>query len=274
MNYTEVVFTLFPVEPAREVLIADLSDSDAESFVETDNGLIAYFPREFDSFSLEGLMVSAMPDVQVEVKVNSIERQNWNATWEASFQPIIVSDSLAVVAPFHEPSGCVLDLVIQPKMSFGTGHHDTTFLMLKHMLEMDFTGKIVLDMGSGTGVLALLAEKRGAKVIDAIDIDDWSTENCKENMELNSCSLVSPIQGDANAIQRNYDVVLANINRNVLLADMPVYISHLNQHGALLLSGFFVSDREVLVERATSLGLRFVGADARNDWSTLWFEKL
>ncbi|MBI1267739.1 MAG: 50S ribosomal protein L11 methyltransferase [Cryomorphaceae bacterium] len=271
MNYTSITFTVDPLLPARDILLAELSDTNAESFVETETGLIAYFPEEIAAFSLEGYMVNAMEGVEVTFELQVIERENWNAAWEAAFQPIIVSEKLGVKAPFHAATGCEMDLIIQPKMSFGTGHHDTTWLMLNEMLLLNFNTKHVLDMGSGTGVLAILAEKMGAIKIDAIDIDDWSTENCQENMDLNACSIIRPIQGDASAIKANYDIVLANINRNVLTADMHIYVAAMNPNAYLLLSGFFISDREILISKAESLGLKHLKSNARNDWSCLVF---
>ncbi len=272
MNYTSITFTVDPLLPARDILLAELSDSNAESFVETETGLIAYFPEELDSFSMDGYMVNEMEGVNITFELKIIERENWNAAWEAAFQPIIVSEKLGVKAPFHEATGCELDIIIQPKMSFGTGHHDTTWLMLNEMLLLDFKAKHVLDMGSGTGVLAILAEKMGATNIDAIDIDDWSTENCQENIDLNDCTIIRPIQGDANAIKANYDIVLANINRNVLTADMHIYVAAMNPNAYLLLSGFFISDRETLISKATALGLEHLRSNARNDWSCLVFK--
>lgn len=274
MNYTAITFTVDPLIPARDILLAELSDSNAESFVETETGLIAYFPEELMEFDIDAYMVSRMEEVEISFTIEIIERENWNAVWEAAFQPIIVSEKLGVKAPFHEATGCGMDIIIQPKMSFGTGHHDTTWLMLNEMLLLDFKAKHVLDMGSGTGVLAILAEKMGATNIDAIDIDDWSTENCQENMDLNGCSIIRPIQGDATAIKSNYDIVLANINRNVLMADMHVYVAAMHPNAYLLLSGFFISDRETLISKAESLGLTHLKSNARNDWSCLVFAKI
>lgn len=275
MNYKEYVFKVTPVLPGREVLIAELSELNFESFVEEPDGLKAYIQEEGPTKEeIEGLMAFQIEGTSVEVTISDVARENWNAKWESDFQPIFVGDDVVVRAPFHEKTSAQYDLLIQPKMSFGTGHHDTTWLMMERMLSMDLEGKAVLDMGSGTGVLAILAEKRGASKVDAIDIDDWSQENCQENADLNGCKLIKAEIGDAALLPgRAFDVVLANINRNVLVTDMPVYSSVLNPNGLLQLSGFFPTDQDILVASATENGLTFVAGKERNGWMTLGFVK-
>jgi len=275
MNYKEYSFTISPLLPGKEVLIAELSELDFESFVEETDGLKAYIQAEGPSAEeISSLMAFKIEGTTIDFEIIEVERENWNAKWESDFNPIFVGDDIVVRAPFHESTSATYDLVIQPKMSFGTGHHDTTWLMLERMLSMGIEGKSVLDMGSGTGVLAILAAKLGAKAVDAIDIDDWSKENCEENALLNQCTTINSEIGDAALLPgRSFDIVLANINRNVLVTDMPTYSSVLKQDGLLQLSGFFPSDQKILVKAAEESGLTFVKGKERNGWMTLGFVK-
>lgn len=262
------------MQPAAEVLVAELSEMDFDMFIEEDDAVKAY--KEGAIPSQEAIMelsVFSMPDQQVEWESSMVEKKNWNAEWESSFQPIHVEDQVSVRAPFHDPTGFSYDIIIQPKMSFGTGHHDTTWLMLREIIALDCKGKRVLDMGSGTGVLAILAEKRGAAELDAIDIDEWAKENCDENAALNDCHKIKSIHGDVGSIGTNYDIVLANINRNILLADLPAYAESLVSEGHLLLSGFFPSDFKALEEKCNSIGLNLQSAEERNGWGMMHFTR-
>jgi ribosomal protein L11 methyltransferase len=250
MNYSEVNFSIDPLIPFREILTVYLAEMPFDSFVETDNGLQAYIQtQDLDVEALQSTVDSVIAmEAKIDFSVREIEQQNWNATWESQFEPIEVSDICRVRAPFHEDKGLPFELIIEPKMSFGTGHHATTFLMLTEMLDMNWTGQKVLDMGSGTGVLAFLAEKSGAESIDAIDIDDWAYENAIENAARNHCPKTQVILGGAEKIESVYDVIIANINRNILVNDGPIYTEHLNAGGHLLLSGFYSEDQPILVE--------------------------
>lgn len=272
MNYIEYRFTIAPMLPAREVLIAELAELEFESFVEEDFGLLAYVLAPGpDEEALKALMVFNMEDVQIDFDRREVPKENWNAKWEADFQPICVDDVVVVKAPFHtNVMPAKFTLVIQPKMSFGTGHHDTTWLILQHMNTLDFKGKKVLDMGSGTGILAIMAEKLGAVAIDAIDIDDWAEENARENADLNGCTAIATYTGDANLLkEQRYDIVLANINRNVLMADMQRYDSVLLPGGEIILSGFFHSDAPILTARLEELRFIPKAKHQRNDWCML-----
>ncbi len=282
MNYLEYRFSIAPLEPAREVLVAELADWGFESFVDTDNGVLAYLPEpKPDDLVFEELMAYQMPDVAIAHQVTSIPRENWNAKWEAGFEPIYVDDTIVVKAPFHaDVKEALYTLIIQPKMSFGTGHHDTTWLMMKAMLDLDLDGQRVLDMGSGTGILAILAALRGAQYVEAIDIDDWAEENARENAELNGVSIAC-FTGNADLLEgKTFNTVLANINRNVLTADLPRYAMVTQPGGNLLLSGFFLSDAEILMERAHVCGfvpVNHTGTDSpaasKNDWCCLRFQR-
>ncbi len=266
MNYTEVRWTVNPLIPFREILTVYLADAGFDSFVDVEEGVWAYIPS--DLLVEENLLelVQTMKEMEAECTftLQEIEQQNWNAEWESQFCPIEVSAECRVRAPFHEGIPVKYDLIIEPKMSFGTGHHATTFLMLDQMLKMDFSGKAVLDMGSGTGVLAFLAEKMGAARIDAIDIDDWAFENCVENAERNGCHITQVIKGGAEQIQQQYDVIIANINRNILVQDGQVYMDHLMPGGTLLLSGFYEEDQSILKEAFSSL--RYIQSQVKDGW--------
>lgn len=280
MNYLEYRFTIAPLEPAREILIAELADWGFESFVETDNGVLAYIAEAApDGLELNELMAYQMPDASISVAVELIPRENWNAKWEAGFEPIYVDDDITVRAPFHaHANDARFTLIIQPKMSFGTGHHDTTWLMMKAMLDLDLDKRRVLDMGSGTGILAILAAMRGAAYVEAIDIDDWAEENARENADLNKVTIVC-FTGNADLLAgKTFNTVVANINRNVLMADLPRYAEVTEQGGNLLLSGFFKSDAEALIDHAGSCGFTAVNhsgtfspAMSKNDWCCLRF---
>ncbi len=284
MNYIELnIPASDPLE--SELLVAELAELPFDSFTEEDGVLKAYIPS------------GALPDCKGRVdallasrgitnaRYIEIETQNWNAVWESQFSPVEVEGKLVIRAPFHDAvGGEVREIVIMPKMSFGTGHHATTWLMSAEMCDHDFAGKRVLDMGSGTGVLAILAAKMGAATVDAVDIDEWAYENSRENIALNGVEeTVTPILGDAAAIRgRHYDTVLANINRNILLADMPAYVATLdakngggNGHGEsggeLIVSGILEADIETIEHRAVELGLWPSGQRLREGWAVLSF---
>ncbi len=277
MNYVEVSFTLQPLLPAREVLVVELAERGFESFVETDEGLKAYIQEpSFTPDVLQELMAQAIPEQRLEVSTAIIEDQNWNAQWESSFDPIIVDEQCLIRAPFHsEEKRFTYTITIEPKMSFGTGHHATTHLIVSAMLPMDCAGKNVLDMGCGTGVLAILAELRGSKNIDAIDIDEWAYENTLENIERNACRYIRPLQGGAEAIPSDarYDLILANINRNILTCDMHFYVKQMNPGASILFSGFYESDQPEIRSTAEALGLTFITAKLRNEWTMMHFQR-
>ncbi|MGW9687057.1 50S ribosomal protein L11 methyltransferase [Flagellimonas sp. 2504JD1-5] len=268
MTYIEYNFDISPPQPTTDILIAELGELGFESFVETDSGLLAYVIKtEWNEAILGDLYIFQNPNIQISWTQKEIEQQNWNAEWEKNFHPITVDDKCMVRAPFHDKKEVEYDIVIEPKMSFGTGHHETTHMMLQHILDTDFKNKSVLDMGCGTGVLAILAEMRGAVKLDAIDIDEWCYLNSKENVERNHCNKIEVYQGDSSLlINKNYDIILANINRNILLEDIPVYTKCLNQGGILFLSGFYTQDLEVISSKCGEYGLKFAKKLEKNNW--------
>ncbi|MEZ4971525.1 MAG: 50S ribosomal protein L11 methyltransferase [Flavobacteriaceae bacterium] len=266
--YLEYNFKVNPVQPASDILIAELGEVQFESFVETEDGVQAYIKKE-DWYPniLDGLQILSNPLFHIDYDYSEIEQENWNATWESNFSPIQVGRQCVIRAPFHERPKVDYDIVIEPKMSFGTGHHETTHMMLQHILEHDFNGKSVLDMGSGTGVLAILAAMKGAAAIDAIDIDNWCYLNAKENIERNNCSHINVYEGTADLlVDRQYDIIMANINRNILLEDIPAYVKCLNKGGILFLSGFYTEDLSKISERCGEVGLKFEKNLEKNNW--------
>lgn len=250
MNYINLSATIKPLEVGRDILVAELSEIGFESFVETENGLEAYIQsNQFKLEAVKNLRIINNSEFTVAYSTKTIEDQNWNEAWEKSFNPINVENRCYIRAKFHEkPTDIEFDIIIDPKMSFGTGHHETTYLMIKRLLALDVTNKKVLDMGCGTGVLAILAKMKNAKYIEAIDIDEWAYNNTIENIRNNNCKEIVVKQGGAELLKDNkFDVILANINRNILLKDMSKYAKSLSTNGDLLLSGFFNVDRNLLL---------------------------
>jgi ribosomal protein L11 methyltransferase len=266
--YLEYDFTIEPTQPATDILIAELGEVGFESFVENETGLLAYILKsDWREDILEGLYILQQPGFEISWTQKEIQQQNWNAEWERNFHPITVGDRCMVRAPFHPVAEVEYDIVIEPKMSFGTGHHETTHMMLQHILDMDVQGKSVLDMGCGTGVLAILAKKKGAGPVDAIDIDEWCYLNTQENIERNDCGSIKAFQGDSSLLKgKKYDVILANINRNILLEDIPVYAECLNSGGILLLSGFYLDDLDAISSKCGEYGLNFEKNLKKNNW--------
>ena len=256
-----------------EILIAELGYAGFESFVETEDGVTAYIQKEeWNESILQDVQILNSEEFKIEYEFNEIEQTNWNEEWEKNFSPIVVDNLCTIRAPFHEKPTTKYDIIIEPKMSFGTGHHETTHMMIQYILNNDFTNKSVLDMGCGTGVLAILAEMKGAKPIDAIDYDNWCYLNSLENVERNNCENITVIEGDASVLAgKKYDIIIANINRNILLNDMATYVSCLNKNGVLFLSGFYNDDIPVIQEACENQMLKFAEKLERNHWVALKF---
>ena len=274
--YIEYNFTVTPKEPATEILIAELGEVGFESFVENENGVTAYIQKDdWNASVLEDIFVLNSEEFSIEYDQKEIEQTNWNAEWEKNFSPIQVEDVVSIRAPFHENPHLKYDIVIEPKMSFGTGHHETTHMMVQHLLQLDLEGKKTLDMGCGTGILAIFAEMKGANPIDAIDIDNWCYENSVENVERNNCKNISVFEGEAALlVDKKYDVIIANINRNILLMDMQAYTNCLNDNGVLLLSGFYQDDIPVIDAEVSKYNLKLETVIERNNWVALKYNKL
>lgn len=273
--YIEYTFEVQPKEPATEILIAQLGFVGFESFVENEEGVIAYIQKQdWNEDILNDVFILNSEEFTFKFDYKEVAQTNWNAEWEKNFEPIQVDDLVSIRAPFHENPNLEYDIVIEPKMSFGTGHHETTHMMVQHLIDLDLTNKKVLDMGCGTGILAIFAEMKGANPIDAIDIDHWCYENSLENAERNNCKNISVYEGDVALLHgREYDVIIANINRNILLADMKVYTSCLRENGVLLLSGFYEEDIPMIHEEVSKYGLTFNKKISRNNWVALRYIK-
>lgn len=268
MNYIEYDFKIEPQGVASEILVAELAEWGFESFVDTERGILAYIQESlWNEHILDEIYILKSEEFLITYSFRTIEQVNWNEEWEKNFDPISVDGLCTVRAPFHAKTDTKYDIIIEPKMSFGTGHHETTYMMLQFLLQTDFSGKSVLDMGCGTSVLAIMSEKRGATKITAIDIDDWCVENSIENIQRNDCKCIEVKLGDASLLKNeHFDVVIANINRNILLNDLSLYAATLSQNGMVLLSGFYKSDMPVILEECSKHGLSFVENLERNEW--------
>lgn len=271
MNYVELNVEFSQIHPGRDVLIALLDQKGFDSFVETKTGLKSYTSENhFDTLDLN--FVKTIEGVtSIDHKI--IEDQNWNAKWEENFDPVLVEDKLVIKAPFHTQAFTQqMQVVIQPQMSFGTGHHQTTWLISKRLFDLDVKGKSVLDMGTGTGVLAILAEKLGADSIFAPDIDEWSFNNAIENAELNKCSKVEVALGDDKLLDgRSFDLLIANINKNILFQHFSVYSKCLTKGGKMLISGFFETDTNDLIVEAAKYGFIFEQTFTKDEWAMMQF---
>ncbi len=276
MKYIEVKCICKPhSEMASDVLVGLLSEIGFESFTETEDGVLAYIAEnEFSKNELNNILQNFIPDVKVEYEVNQMPDKNWNEEWEKHyFKPIVIDDMCIIHSSFHEiDKEYKYNIVIDPKMAFGTGHHQTTVLMMRNILDLDLKDKTVLDMGCGTAVLAILAEMRGAKKITAIDIDEWAYNNALENISLNNMSHISVLHGGAELLgKESYDVILANINRNILLQDIPTYAKALNDKGILMMSGFYEKDLPAITEKCNENGLKQLHFIVKDDWVSVVF---
>ena len=269
--YISYSFIVFPKEPATEILIAELGEVGFESFTENEDGITAYIQKkDWHKDILEDIQILNSDEFKISYESAEIEQVNWNTEWEKNFEAIQVNDQISVRAPFHADPKLEYDIVIVPKMSFGTGHHETTHLMLQQLLDLDLAGRSVLDMGCGTGILAIFAEMKGADKIDAIDIDSWCYENSIENAEKNKCNNITVYQGDAALLkEKSYDLIIANINRNVLLQDIAIYSRNLAKKGVLLLSGFYKEDIPIIDKEAQRYNLCLEKTLEKNNWVSL-----
>jgi ribosomal protein L11 methyltransferase len=274
MDFIELTVSLVPRDPWAEILVAELAEYGFDSFIDTKEGIQAYGPAlqvDIDNAIAYTKLSSEEQDVKVSFEQKLIPHQNWNAQWESEFQPVEVDHHLTIVAPFHdkkEQQGMVVE--IQPQMSFGTGHHQTTWLMVKALFELGEVPEVVLDMGTGTGILAIVAEKLGAKSVLAIDIEDWSIENAVENVARNNCEAIECKCGDIDLIaKKEFGLILANINKNVLKAQMEQYSAASRNGDVLIMSGFFESDVDEIVIFAKRKGFELNKIYTKESWAAV-----
>lgn len=276
MPYTELVFKIEPLEPATEILIAELSDIGFESFVEEESGLKAYIRSDvFDENHLADLYCLKSSDFKISYETQQIEDQNWNAKWESEYEPVLIDNRCYIRAPFHPSKPDVeFEIEIEPQMSFGTAHHETTHQMIQLLMDEKVDGLSVLDMGCGTAVLAILAAMKKAKTIHAIDNDEWAYRNAYDNVRKNHFNQIDVQQGDASLLtDQSYHLILANINKNILLKDMDSYAAVLEVNGKIFFSGFYENDLVDIQQKAHELGLSFVHHISKNNWVAAVFQK-
>jgi ribosomal protein L11 methyltransferase len=280
MKYIEVTFKTHPcTETVNDVVSALAGEIGFESFVECEGGVLAYIQQPlYDEEAVSRLVAEfPLPDTQVTFSAQEAEDKDWNEEWEKNFfQPIVIEDRCCIHSTFHHDTPKTeYEILINPQMAFGTGHHETTSSIIAELLEADLQGKSVLDMGCGTSILAILASMRGARRVTAIDIDDWCVNNSRDNIALNHCDNITVELGDASILagREPFDVVIANINRNILLADMPAYAAVMHSGSQLFMSGFYVEDIPAIQQKAESLGFRFEHHREKNRWAALKFVK-
>jgi ribosomal protein L11 methyltransferase len=277
VEYLEFKFKVSPLQPWKDLLEAELGEVGFESFADTAEGVDAYVQEEnFNEEDFNNISVLSNGLCEIVFEKNKVIPKNWNEEWEKNFSPIDVDGRCVIRAPFHEATNADYEIIIEPKMSFGTGHHQTTHLMISYILDMDVKGQSVMDMGCGTGILAILAAQKGATNIDAIDIDEWAFENTMENAERNNVGFIKGAKGDASLLKgdENYDLFIANINRNILINDMSTYAKSIKVGGQLLLSGFYETDIDQLVSETEKHGFELQEKRNKETWAALRFKKL
>jgi ribosomal protein L11 methyltransferase len=273
MDFIEVEIKC--LEYFREILMADLSEWDYNMFLETDNGFLAYIEQEkYSSKVLENALNNYLEPSQMTYSASPVKEKNWNEEWEKNYEPVVIEDKCLIRASFHKiDEKYPYEVVINPRMSFGTGHHETTWLMGSHQLEIDHKDKDVLDIGCGTGILAILAAKLGATSVTAIDNNDWAFSNAVDNVAINGLENVDVLLGSVDdiGIAKTFDLILANINRNVLLKELPDYVKMLREKGGILISGFYEEDEADMINLMFILDFQMVSRKTRNRWCALYF---
>jgi ribosomal protein L11 methyltransferase len=261
-------------ETFAEIIMAELAELGFDSFMDKENGILGYIDADiFHDLEVKQVFETYSAKTSLHYSFKKVERQNWNSEWESNFSPIIVDDKIHVRATFHEPNDLPIEIIITPKMSFGTGHHETTHQVMSLQLGIDHMHKTVLDVGTGTGILAVLAIKLGAASVHAFDIDEWSVENTLENLELNNTPNITVSQGTINdQVPNLYDIVLANINRNILLDEIPTYVTFMKPSGKLFVSGFYDIDAEDIILKAAASNLKLIKQKSKNAWAAIVFE--
>jgi ribosomal protein L11 methyltransferase len=275
MYHTQLTVTC--TSDFSEILQAEIAEVGFDTFMEIENGFEAYAEQDqFNKEALTEILDQYNQLTPITYQFTTIEKKNWNEEWEKNYEPVMVDDRVIIRAVFHQPTQQYpYDIIITPKMSFGTGHHQTTHLMIKAQLAIDHKNKTVMDAGCGTAVLAVMASKLGAKKVEAFDIDEWSVPNGQENAELNGCNNINIRQGKISELtfDDDFDIILANINKNILLAEIHQYAAYLKPKGLLLLSGFYETDIADLVNEGTRYGFSQVTSYERETWVSLLLQK-
>jgi len=275
ITYRLFSFKVNPVKIGSKILVAELSERGFDGFEETSVGVDAYLvDNKWKTNLLSNLRILSNSNFEIEYSSKIIYPKNWNKIWESNFKPILINKDCIVRADFHPPLNLKYEIIITPKMSFGTGHHETTSMVMNHVLDLNLEGLKVLDMGCGTGILGILSEKKGAYSIDAVDIDRWCYESTLENSHLNDCKFIKAFCGDINLIKESkYDIILANINKNIIMNDISIYNDLLNTGGQLIISGFYDSDIIDIDKEAKSLKLELVFQKVKNLWASIHYIK-
>jgi ribosomal protein L11 methyltransferase len=277
MNYIEINFTVEPQTPFQDILISELAEIGFESFEETETALLAYIQESlYNEKVLSKLNSLNKKSVKINYSAKTIPAQNWNALWESNYDSVTIDNRCYIHAPFH-PSMPEMEyeIMIEPQMSFGTAHHETTANMISYLLEEEVSGKSFLDMGCGTAVLAILAHKKGASPVCAIDNDEWAYKNSIDNIAKNNANEIQVFLGDAVIIKnKTFEIIFANINKNILLADMEYYTQSLNKNGFLFMSGFYQHDLIDIQVKAELFGLQFISFKEKTDWVAAKFKKI
>lgn len=279
MKYLEIKLNIEPAEPWKEIFTSLMAEAGCDSFMdgESENELLCYIPeKDYQEDVFKDLLdAPQLPEVKISYSVAPMEDKDWNAAWEANYEPVMI-EGCYIRAPFHPTRpDADYEIVIEPKMSFGTAHHATTAQMVSYLLETDVRGKAVLDMGAGTGVLAILATMKGANPVTAIDNDEWAYRNGVENAQHNHCEQLKVLLGDASLLgDESYDIILANINRNILLQDIPQYVKCMNDKALLFLSGFYEEDLPALRYCCAQNGLKYVDHKSKDKWVAAKFERI
>ena len=279
MDYIELRVSTGPGQEKKDIAMALLAEAGFESFAGEDDFLLAYIPQHnFNPEVIEGIFNQLPDSLNFQYSEKQIPAKNWNAEWEKNYSPVLIDNRVSIKAPFHQNSETAeFEIIIEPKMSFGTAHHPTTAQIIKLMLQEDFKGKIVLDMGCGTSVLAILASMLGAKQIDAVDNDEWAYNNSVENVNRNQISNIKLYLNDAAFLdfsrENYYDLIIANINRNILLNDLPAYAKSLNKNGVIFMSGFYENDLKILKSKAENNGLMFDNHITSQNWAAAKWTK-
>ena len=275
MKYQEVDILIPNQSPFREIIVAKFNEVGFESFSEDEHNLKAYIQEDkLVLKDVEGILNSIKKLTKISYKIKKIKQENWNEKWESNYFPVIINDICAIRAPFHKKINCKYELIIMPKMSFGTGHHETTELMIKQILNLNFKNKNVLDVGCGTGVLSILASKLSANQVTGIDTDDWAFQNSIDNSKLNNVDDIHFFHGDVHSITKNkYDYIFANINLNTIIDQLSTYINLITSKGSILISGFYEENEEIILTLVKKLKLKVVTKKNKNKWLMLHLSK-